>query len=190
MAEQYIHGLGEVEAKLAMLSNGKAAKNAAKRATRKAMAVVRKAAISNSKLVDDPRTTERIWKNITIRAGRISGENVMMRVGIRGGARYYVKSKANIRKGLAGKTYKTDGDKANPGGDTFYWRFIEFGRGDVIAKNKTKVLTNGVDFFGKKVESAAARPFMRPALQNNISNVTNDFAAVFSAEIDKELAKL
>lgn len=167
MAEQYIHGLGEVSGKLKILGNGKAAKNAAKRASRKAFAVVRKAAIANAKAIDDPKTMERIWKNITIRAGKISGENVKMRVGIRGGARHYVHSKSNVRKGLAGKTYKTDGDKTNPGGDTFYWRFKEFG-----------------------TEHSPAEPFMRPALQNNISTVTNDFAGIFSAEIDKELAKL
>lgn len=167
MSEQYIHGLGDVEAKLELLSNSKAVKRAASRATRKAIAVVRRDAIANAKNVDDPKTAERIWKNIMIKAGKISGDNVMMRVGIRGGARHYVKSKDNIRKGLAGKRYKTDGNKMNPGGDTFYWRFLEFG-----------------------TQHIPARPFMRPALQNNINTVTNDFAGVFSAEIDKELAKL
>lgn len=167
MSEQYIHGLGEVQAKLKILSNSKAAKRAANRATRKAMAIVRKAAIANAKQLDDIQSPERIWKNITVKAGKISGENVMIRVGIRGGARHYVKSKDNVRKGLAGKKYKTDGDKTNPGGDTFYWRFLELG-----------------------THLIAPQPFMRPALQNNITAVTNDFAEIFSTEIDKELAKL
>ncbi|MBJ9954370.1 hypothetical protein I5735_15155, partial [Acinetobacter baumannii] len=92
---------------------------------------------------------------------------VMMKVGIRGGAKSYVKSKDNVRKGLAGKKYKTDGDKQNPGGDTFYWRFLEFGTQNMIA-----------------------RPFMRPSLQNNVNTITNNFAGIFSTEIDKELAKL
>ncbi len=164
---QTIQGLDEVEAKLKLLANGKAAKRAATRAARKAIAVVRKAAIANAKQLDDVDSSERIWKNITTKAGKISGNNVKMRVGVRGGARHYVKSKDNVRKKLAGKTYKTDGDKTNPGGDTFYWRFLEFG-----------------------TQHSPAKPFMRPALQNNISTVTNDFATLFSAEIDKELAKL
>lgn len=167
MAEQYIHGLDEVEAKLELLSNGKAAKRAATRSARKVMAVVRAAAIAQAKQLDDLESPERIWKNIVVKAGRISGNDVMMKVGIRGGAKSYVKSKDNVRKGLAGKKYKTDGDKQNPGGDTFYWRFLEFGTQNMIA-----------------------RPFMRPSLQNNVNAITNNFAGIFSTEIDKELAKL
>lgn len=164
---QYIQGLDEVEAKLKLLGNGKAAKRAATRAARKAIAIVRKAAIANAKQLDDADSSERIWKNITTKAGKISDNDVKMRVGVRGGARHYVNSKDNVRKKLAGKTYKTDGDKTNPGGDTFYWRYLEFG-----------------------TQHSPAKPFMRPALQNNISIVTNDFGSIFSAEIDKELAKL
>jgi hypothetical protein len=35
-----------------------------------------------------------------------------------------------------------------------------------------------------------ATPFMRPALATNIQQVTNKFAEVFNAELDKELANL
>lgn len=165
----HIHGLDEVQRKLELLGNGKAAKRAATRAARKAIAVVRKAAIANAKQIDNRDSDEKIWKNITARAGRSRDGSIIFRVGVRGGAKAYVNSKENVRKGLAGKKYKTGGDKNNPGGDTWYWRFIEFG-----------VPAHGI----------APRPFMRPALQNNISTVTNDFAGIFSAEIDKELAKL
>jgi HK97 gp10 family phage protein len=53
------------------------------------------------------------------------------------------------------------------GGITTYWRYLEFGSANM-----------------------PATPFMRPALSNNISQVTNQFATSFNQEIEKELAKL
>ncbi len=38
--------------------------------------------------------------------------------GVMGGAGQYANTKANVRKGRAGKSYNTAGDKGNPGGDT------------------------------------------------------------------------
>ena len=52
MAEQ-IEGLDDVTAKMRELSNPKKQKNAATRSARKAMAVVRKAAVANAKALDD-----------------------------------------------------------------------------------------------------------------------------------------
>lgn len=52
------------------------------------------------------------------------------------------------------------------GGDTRHWRWIEYGSAHNVAI-----------------------PFMRPALNNNIQEVTNKFSSVFEAELDKELAK-
>ena len=52
------------------------------------------------------------------------------------------------------------------GGDTRHWRWIEYGSAHNVAV-----------------------PFMRPALNNNIQEVTNKFSSVFEAELDKELAK-
>jgi HK97 gp10 family phage protein len=52
------------------------------------------------------------------------------------------------------------------GGDTRHWRWIEYGSAHNVAA-----------------------PFMRPALNNNIQEVTNKFSSVFEAELDKELAK-
>lgn len=53
------------------------------------------------------------------------------------------------------------------GGDTRHFRWVEFGS----ANNPPT-------------------PFLRPALSNNISRVTNQFATSFNQEIEKELAKL
>ena len=52
------------------------------------------------------------------------------------------------------------------GGDTRHWRYIEF-----------------------PTSRTTATPFMRPALANNIQQVTNKFVQVFDAELDKELAR-
>ena len=90
-----------------------------------------------------------------------------MSVGVRGGAKQYNDSKENVRKRLAGKSYKTLGDKNNPGGDTWYFRFIEYG-----------------------TSRQPATPFMRPALEQNIEAATNAFSQKFNDELNKELAKL
>lgn len=52
--------------------------------------------------------------------------------------------------------------------DAFYWRFIEFGRGEVTAKKGTRSLGTPKDgFFGRTVKAAPAKPFMRPAFEAN-----------------------
>ena len=105
-----IEGLDEVQEKLKRLSNPRLMKNAARRSMRKAMAIVRDAARSGAKSIDDPQTSEKIWKNIAIAAGKTRNQNeVVMRVGVRGGASFSNKNPPNT-----------------PGGDTRHWRFIEF----------------------------------------------------------------
>ena len=157
-----IEGLDEVQGKLKRLGNPRLMKNAARRSARKAMANVRDSARANAKALDDPQTAEKIWKNIAIAAGKTRNPSeVVMRVGVRGGARIpYTNNDANRRSGRIGKSYQLEGK-------VFYWRFLEFG-----------------------TSRQPATPFMRPALQNNIQAVTNSFAENFNKEIDKELAKL
>lgn len=146
-----IEGLDEVQEKLKRLGNPRLMKNAARRSARKAMAIVRDAARSGAKAIDDPQTAEKIWKNIAIAAGKTRNPNeVIMRVGVRGGASF---SNKNPPK--------------TPGGDTRHFRWVEFGS----ANNPPT-------------------PFLRPALSNNIPQVTNQFATSFNQEIEKELAKL
>ena len=146
-----IEGLDKVQEKLKRLGNPRLMKNAARRSARKAMAIVRDAARSGAKAIDDPQTSEKIWKNIATAAGKTRNPNeVVMRVGVRGGASF---SNPNPPK--------------TPGGDTRHFRWLEYGS----ANNP-------------------ATPFLRPALSNNISRVTNQFATSFNQEIEKELAKL
>jgi HK97 gp10 family phage protein len=105
-----IEGLDEVQEKLKRLGNPRLMKNAARRSARKAMAIVRDAARSAAKSIDDPQTSEKIWKNIAIAAGKTRNPNeVVMRVGVRGGASFSNPNPPNT-----------------PGGDTRHWRFIEF----------------------------------------------------------------
>lgn len=106
-----IEGLDEVQEKLKRLGNPRLMKNAARRSARKAMAIVRDAARSGAKAIDDPQTSEKIWKNIAIAAGKTRNPNeVVMRVGVRGGASF---SNPNPPK--------------TPGGDTRHFRWLEFG---------------------------------------------------------------
>lgn len=165
MAEQ-IEGLDDVTAKMRELSNPKKQKNAATRSARKAMAVVRKAAIANAKALDDKETGERIWKNIAIKPSKTKNGFVLMRVGVRGGARSYAATRENVRSGRVGQQYATDGSKDNPGGETFYWRFVELG-----------------------TSRTAAKPFLRPALNNNVDGVQDGFVTDFKDQLDKEIAR-
>jgi len=106
-----IEGLDEVQEKLKRLANPRLMKNAARRSARKAMAIVRDAARSGAKNIDDPQTSEKIWKNIAIAAGKTRNPNeVVMRVGVRGGASFSNPNPPNTS-----------------GGDTRHWRWVELG---------------------------------------------------------------
>lgn len=163
-----IEGLDEVIARMRTLGEPRKVKNAATRSARKAMNIVRKAAIENAKGLDDKDSSNRIWKNIITRPSKTKGYGyLMMRVGVKGGARKYPNTAPNRRRGVAGQTYETGGSSKNSGGDTWYWRFLEYGSA-----------TN------------SASPFMRPALNNNKDAAEAEFKRSFSEELDKEIAKL
>ncbi|TEW87173.1 HK97-gp10 family putative phage morphogenesis protein [Psychrobacter sp. 230] len=163
-----ITGLDGVQAKLRQLGNQRKAKNAAVRSSRKAMNIVKKAAVVNAKAFDDKDSPEKIWKNIVTKAGKTKGvDNVVMKVGVKGGAKNYGTNADNRRANRIGRTYQTQGDKKNPGGDTWYWRFKEFGSA-----------TNSAD------------PFLRSALNNNMDAVQVEFSRAYKEELDKEIAKL
>lgn len=136
-------------------------------ALRKAANVIRDRARGNAQRVDDPLTQEAIYKNIVAsfssREFRRTG-NLTFRVGVMGGARQYANTKDNVRKGRAGNNYKTAGDKGNPGGDTWYWRFVEFG-----------------------TEQMAARPIIRPAMNGVDTPVVSVFADEMEKAIDRAI---
>lgn len=145
-------------------------RRSANKATRRGAWVIARKARENAKAIDDPNTPENIAKNITVqsasRLGRREG-GAAMRVGVRGGAAKYASTRENVRRGRVGKAYATGGSKTNPGGDTYYWRFLEFGTSRVSAK-----------------------PFMRPAIAQSAQDAFNETASVLDAEITKELESI
>ncbi|MBB4865463.1 HK97 gp10 family phage protein [Pseudomonas nitritireducens] len=149
-----LKGLDEIMKKLRELGP-KLERNFLRRAARKAMNIVKDEARARVSPTDDPNTAENIARNIVVqesgRRGKAVG-GVVMRVGVLGGAK-------NVHAGgLVGRASL----KENPGGDTWYWRFMEFG-----------------------TEHQAARPFMRPAFEQNIEKVTETVAAELNKAIDK-----
>src|SRR5690606_28975228 len=106
-----------------------------------------------AKALDDNLTREAIWKNTTTqgmgarRQRQVGG--VGMRVGVLGGAK-------------AGR-----GGEGNPGGDTFYFRFVEFGTSEM-----------------------PARPFLRTAMSNNAEKALSTTVEAMQTEMDKELTRL
>ncbi|WP_426156760.1 HK97-gp10 family putative phage morphogenesis protein [Pseudomonas sp. TSRC2-2] len=109
-----LQGLESVVANMRGLAP-KLQKRGLRKAAREAMNIVRDDAKARAKVLDDPETAEKVWKNIitqeaTKQSRREGG--VVMRVGVRGGA---------------GANQHSKDASGNPGGDTRHWRYIEFG---------------------------------------------------------------
>lgn len=152
-----LKGLDDIQAKLANLTYD-AKRKGGRAALRKAAQLVRDDAIRRAQALDDPQSAENISKNIAERwNGRLfkTTGNIGFRIGVLGGAR-----------DESGKIPSKKAVKANPGGDTFYWRFVEFG-----------------------TENMKARPFMRPALATNVDKATDVFVTEFNKGIDRALKK-
>lgn len=135
-------------------------KKGGRSALRKAAQLVRDAAKQNAQALDDPNSPERISENIVERwNGRLNKRtgDLGFRIGVLGGARDY-SAYGEIKTGK--------NSKANPGGDTFYWRFLEFG-----------------------TQSIPARPFMRPALATNIQAATDKFVTEYEKVIDRAIKR-
>lgn len=170
-------GLDAVIAKMKNLSHETQYKGG-RTALRKASEVVQGDALARAKMLDDPKTREQIYKNLVIRwNGRLFKRtgDLAFRIGILGGARpstgyEAVKSRRRRRKAgikslfemgqVAGK------GKENPGGDTFYWRFLEYGT--------------------KKIDK---KEFMQPALRSKAQDATNEFVKQFDKAIDRAIKR-
>ncbi|WP_151778759.1 HK97-gp10 family putative phage morphogenesis protein [Acinetobacter bereziniae] len=163
-----IQGLEQLQSKLEKLSDPKKVKSLARKALRQAANIVRDAARNNARAIDDPETAAMIYKNIVARSGRIKGDAVRDRVGILGGASFgdgktTILSKKQMKNFVG--PMPTEKVIGLSGGDTRHWRYLEFG-----------------------AATTPAKPFMRPALINNIQPVTDKFVQVMSDEINKALA--
>ena len=136
-------------------------------ALRKAAQLVAESARQKAELLNDPSTGTEIAKNIALRwNGRLfkqSGD-LGFRVGVLGGAKQ--KNNYHTRRGRAGGTYEVGGDSGNPGGDTYYWRYLEFGTAKM-----------------------AAQPFMRNALAENIDAATAAFVSEYEKALDRAIKR-
>lgn len=154
-----IQGLEETTRKLKLLPE-RIGKNALRRALRKGANIIRDQARSNFRALDDGPTPEKIYKNVVVQGAKASRNKqvggIIMRVGVLGGAR---DMSAYGEFGGAGKS--------NPGGDTWYWRLLEFGTSEFGAKSP-----------------------MRNAMVSAADKTFGETASAMEAEMDKELAKL
>ncbi len=166
MADEFaIHGLDAAVKKLETLGP-KLRKKAIGEASKRAMKIVKDAAIVGAKRIDDPATAAAIYKEIAIGTkDKLSTRGYFVtKVGVQGGSSSYSNTAANRGKGRVGESYKT-------GGNVWYWRLIEFG------------FTNW-----KSGEHIAARPFMRPAFSHNVEAVTARFTTEINSSLDRILA--
>ena len=128
--EVRVEGLAEIQRKLRLIPE-RIGRNAMRRALRKGANVIRSAARANAKRIDDPETREQIAKNIAVTSGGAKRERqvdgVMVRVGVRGGAK-------PLKKGT---------ETSLSGGNTTHWRFVEFGTSDTAAQPFMRPAMNG-----------------------------------------------
>lgn len=136
-----IEGLGNVLSNIEILADPKKTKKLAVKAARKALNIAKKEAVKNAKAMDNKKSPEKIWKSITVKTKKTRNKGeLIMSLGFKGGAK-----------------------KSNS--DVYYWRFLEFGTVNSVAK-----------------------PFLRPALYNNIEGVTKEFRDRLNEDLMKELS--
>lgn len=146
-----VEGLKELKDRLNYLSYDMQYKGG-RFALRKAANVIRDQAKENAERIDRAETSNSIADNIAVRFGSRQTKrtgDITFRVGVLGGAK---KSET-----LAGK-YK--------GGDTWYWRLVEFG-----------------------TEHSRANPFMRPAIEASAQRATNEFINQYNRALDRAIKR-
>ncbi|MFW1997306.1 HK97-gp10 family putative phage morphogenesis protein [Acinetobacter guillouiae] len=146
-----IQGLDQLQSKLERLNNPRKVKSMVRKSLRQAANIVRDAARNNAKLIDDPETREKIWKNISVQAGKTRNpSDIKIRVGVRGGASFSNPNPLNLS-----------------GGDTRHWRWVEFGsvnNPDVpfmrpaLANNIQPVTDKFVQMLNDEIDKALVSP--------------------------------
>lgn len=173
-----IRGVEELRSKLQSISDD-LKKKGGKAALRKGAKKIAEQARKNLAQLDRSETKTSIEKNVAVhwssKTARRTGD-LAFRIGILGGAKQYVNNAANRRKGRVGGTYATGGDIARkgggPGGDTFYWRFLEFGTAKIAAKSPMRnaadqagqlAVDTFADEYPKEIDKAIKRAAKRAA---------------------------
>lgn len=140
-------------------------------ALRKAAQVVRDQARKNAGVLNDPKTREEIAKNVVERwsskYNKATG-NLKFRVGVLGGVFGKLQGETTGVYGskFTKATRKRGAVVGGPGGDTRHWGYLEFG-----------------------TETAAARPWLRPAGQQSAQAATDAFIRSYSQGIDRALKR-
>lgn len=143
-----IEGLDEIKQKLKGISNDMQYKGG-RFALRKAANLIRDDIKQNAQRIDNPDTANDISKNIAVRWSSKSFKqngDLTFRIGVLGGAK--------------------KGGKIHAGGDTFYWRFLEFG-----------------------TEFIKAQPFIRPAAETASRKVVNEFVNQYNKALDRAIKR-
>lgn len=174
-----LKGVGELNAKLQRLSKDVQFKGGRSALRAGAMEIASQMR-ANAANINDPKTAEEIAKNVAVRfSPKTFSEtgNLKFRVGILGGARAPAGSKQakateRRRNRKGGASLEDLGEIAgkgssNPGGDTYYWRFIEFG-----------------------TEKIPAQPFVRPALPQAAQRASDAFTSSLDKVLDRAIKKL
>lgn len=154
---------------------GNGARRVITRATRGGLKETRKKARENALKLDDPKTAENIAKNITTKVNS---------------KRFYSHGAVYGRVGVIGGAQKDKGG-GGPGGDTYYWRWHEFGWIPANKNSKGKSVSRRKSETARMIEMGTSRigaqPFLRPAM--NTSQMSQAFAAAFQVELAKELQR-
>lgn len=108
MANSGIDGLAEALEKMKNMRVQTKNKHIRK-ALKKALVPIRDQVKANARNIDDPKTVEKVWKNVQIQSGKSKKGEFRYRVGIKGGAK------------------QSSDKKRGTGGNTWYFRLIEFG---------------------------------------------------------------
>ena len=172
-----VSGLDDILAKLKTVTHDVRYKGG-RASLRKGAQVVLDQARTNASRVDDPKTPEEIAANLVMRWSpnrfKRTGD-LMFRVGVLGGAR-----RASAKEALKSARRRTrlgkislaqlgevaGKGKGNPGGDTYYWRYLEFG-----------------------TASARAQPFMRPAMTQVGQQPLDTFAKEYNKALDRAIKR-
>jgi len=145
-------------------------------AGRKAANVIAAAIKTRAQQLDDPQTAEHIAANVAVRWNnrrfKRSGD-IAFRIGIRGGAKH------------------RDGAENNPGKDTWYWRLLEFGHRKRQGKGRLKRMDklSRAEKAELGTNSVAARPFMRPALQESAQAAIHTFVDEYQKAITRAIQR-
>lgn len=154
-----ISGLGSLEGKLEKLvelAGEKRGEASIRYALSRAAGVIARRARANARALDRPETPNKIYLNVRsqrMKYAKQRGADIGYRIGVLGGARDMKKY----------GEFTGDG-KQNPGGDTWYWRFLEYG-----------------------IPSRNIKP--RPLLRDAAEKGSEDAIETFSKELEKAINK-